>query len=198
MEPWGTPALTSDQSETCPFNKTLCFLFLRKSHKRFSKLPDIPFCFNLKTYSFWKMFFTGNQSRNKGNPFRLFLILMFEKSGLKKLILFMNNFYKHIFRSSYVQMFFKTSALKNLATLRIKKKLQIDRFFRRTLITSYFLPVNIVKLLRTAFIQNTSRSSRLQVFFKIDPLKSFGNFIEKHLYWSLFLKNLYAEGLQLY
>ena len=48
MEPWGTPALTSDQSETCPFNKTLCFLFLRKSHKRFSKLPDIPFCFNLK------------------------------------------------------------------------------------------------------------------------------------------------------
>ena len=43
MEPWGTPALTSDQSETCPFNKTLCFLFLRKSHKRFSKLSDIPF-----------------------------------------------------------------------------------------------------------------------------------------------------------
>ena len=30
MEPWGSPALTSDQSETCPFNKTLCFLFLRK------------------------------------------------------------------------------------------------------------------------------------------------------------------------
>ena len=26
MEPWGTPALTSDQSETCPFNKTLCFV----------------------------------------------------------------------------------------------------------------------------------------------------------------------------
>ena len=48
MEPWGTPALTSDQSETCPFNKTLCFLFLRKSHKTFSKLLDIPFCFNLK------------------------------------------------------------------------------------------------------------------------------------------------------
>ena len=43
MEPWGTPALTSDQSETCPFNKTLCFLFLKKSHKRFSKLPDIKF-----------------------------------------------------------------------------------------------------------------------------------------------------------
>ena len=49
IESWGAPALTSDQSETCPFNKTFCFLFLRKSHKRFSKLPDIAFCFNLKT-----------------------------------------------------------------------------------------------------------------------------------------------------
>ena len=48
MEPWGIPALTSGQSETCPFNKTLCFLFLRRSYKRFSKLPDIPFCFNSK------------------------------------------------------------------------------------------------------------------------------------------------------
>ena len=48
MEPWGIPAVTADQSETCSFNKTLCFLFLRKSHKRFSKLPDIPFSFNLK------------------------------------------------------------------------------------------------------------------------------------------------------
>ena len=47
MEPWGTPALTSDQSGTCPFNTTLCFLFLKKSNKRFSKRPDILFCFNL-------------------------------------------------------------------------------------------------------------------------------------------------------
>ena len=47
-KPWRTPALASDQTETCPYNKTLCFLFLRKSHKRFSDLPDIPFCFNLK------------------------------------------------------------------------------------------------------------------------------------------------------
>ena len=29
MDPWGTPALTSDQLETCPFNRTLCFLFLK-------------------------------------------------------------------------------------------------------------------------------------------------------------------------
>ena len=48
MEIWGAPPLISDQSETCPFNKTLCFLFLRKSHKRFSKLSDIPFCVDLK------------------------------------------------------------------------------------------------------------------------------------------------------
>ena len=48
MEPWGTPALTSDQSKTCPFNRTLCFLFFRESHKSFSKLPDMPFCFDLK------------------------------------------------------------------------------------------------------------------------------------------------------
>ena len=34
MESWRTPAVTSDQSETCPCNKTLCFLFFRKSHKR--------------------------------------------------------------------------------------------------------------------------------------------------------------------
>ena len=38
MEHWETPARTSDQSETCLFNKALCFLFLKKSHKRFSKL----------------------------------------------------------------------------------------------------------------------------------------------------------------
>ena len=124
----------------------------------------------------------------------------------------MNNFYKHIFRSSCLQMFFKISALKNFATLRIKKRLQhrcfcvrsshisqdIDRFFHRTLITSYFRPVNIVTFLRKAFSQNTSRSSRLLMFFKIDTLKSFGNFTGKHLSWSLFLKNLQAEGLQLY
>ena len=34
--------------------------------------------------------------------------------------------------------------------------------------------------------------------FKIDILKSFRNFTGKHLRWSLFLKNLQAEGLQLY
>ena len=65
MEPWGTPALTSDQSETCPFNKTLCFLFLRKSHKRFSKLPHIPFCFNLKIRPLCQMFVISNAIERK-------------------------------------------------------------------------------------------------------------------------------------
>ena len=46
-----------------------------------------------------------------------------------RLNLFMNNFYKHIFRSSRLQMFFKISALKNFAILRIKKRLQ-HRCFR--------------------------------------------------------------------
>ena len=50
---------------------------------------------------------------------------MLKKSGFfnVKLILFMNNFYKHIFRSSRLQMFFKISALKNFAILR---ELKID------------------------------------------------------------------------
>ena len=43
---------------------------------------------------------------------------------------------------------------------------------------------------------NPSRSSRLQMFFKIDVLKSFANFTGKHLCWSLFLKRLQAECLQ--
>ena len=71
-----------------------------------------------------------------------------------------------------------------------------EQLFHRTLITSYFRPVNIAKFLRTAFLQNTSRNSRLQMFFKIGALKSFVNFTGKHLCWSLFLKNLLAKGLQ--
>ena len=73
-----------------------------------------------------------------------------------------------------------------------------NTFFTEHFITSYFRPMNIAKLLRTAFSQNTFRSSRLQMFFKISVLKSFPNFIGKRLYWSLFLKRLQAEGLQLY
>ena len=56
-----------------------------------------------KKYCTWmNSNFTGNQSWNKSKHFHLFLILMLKKSGFfnVKLILFMNNFYKHIFRSS--------------------------------------------------------------------------------------------------
>ena len=63
-------------------------------------------------------------------------------------------------------------------------------------ITSYFRPVNIAKFLRTAFLQSTSRSSRLQMFFKTDVLSSFTKFTGKHLCWIFFLKNLQAGGLQ--
>ena len=83
-------------------------------------------------YCMWiKTNVMGNQSWNKSKHFHLFLILMLKKSGFfnVKLILFMNNFYKHIFRSSRLQMFFKISALKNFAILRIKKRLQ-HRCFR--------------------------------------------------------------------
>ena len=62
-------------------------------------------------------------------------------------------------------------------------------FFHRTQITSYICPVHIAKFLRTAFLY-TSRSSRLQMFFKIGAFKSFAKFTGKHLCWSLFLKKL--------
>ena len=51
---------------------------------------------------------------------------------------------------------------------------------------------------KSFFIQNTSRSKCLQVFFKIGVLKRFANFAGEHLCWRFFLKNLQAEGLQLY
>ena len=54
-----------------------------------------------------------------------------------------------------------------------------EHLFYKTLITCYFRP------LRTAFLYNTSRSSCLQMFFKISALKSFANFTGKHLCWSL-------------
>ena len=73
-----------------------------------------------------------------------------------------------------------------------------EHLFHRALISSYFCPVNIAKFLRTAFLQNTSTSSRLQMFFKIGILKSFANFTGRHLCWRLFLKNLQTEGLQLH
>ena len=73
-----------------------------------------------------------------------------------------------------------------------------EQLFHKTLITGFFRPMNIAKFIRTAFLKNTSRSSCLQIFLKMGILKSFANFTGKHLYWSPFLRNLQAEGLQLH
>ena len=75
-----------------------------------------------------------------------------------------------------------------------------EHLFHRTLITSCFRPANIAKnnFLRTTFLQNTARSSCLQMFFKTSIINIFSNFIGKHLCWSLILKNFQAEGLQLH
>ena len=43
IKSWERPTLTSDQTQTCSFNKILCFLFLKKLHKRICKLPDVSF-----------------------------------------------------------------------------------------------------------------------------------------------------------
>ena len=48
------------------------------------------------------------------------------------------------------------------------------------------------------FHEHIFRGNRAQMFFKIGVLKRFANFTGKHLCWSLFLKNLQAEGLQLH
>ena len=69
-----------------------------------------------------------------------------------------------------------------------------EHFFHRTRITSYLRPVNIATFLRTAFLY-TSKSSRLQMFFKIGVLKRSANFTEKHLCWIYFQKNLQVQGL---
>ena len=65
-----------------------------------------------------------------------------------------------------------------------------EHFFHRTLITSYVRPVNIANseylFYRTPPETVVSRCSSKQVF------------LGKHLRWSLFLKNVRAEGLQLH
>ena len=67
-----------------------------------------------------------------------------------------------------------------------------QHLFHIALITSYFRSVNIATFLRTPFLYNTSRSSRLQMFFKIGVLKNFANFRGKHLCWSVFLRKVQA------
>ena len=42
MDPCGTPANISFQTEACPFRITRCFLSVKKSRNSESKEPDIP------------------------------------------------------------------------------------------------------------------------------------------------------------
>ena len=67
--------------------------------------------------------------------------------------------------------------------------------------TTYHQPLSsceYCKVFKNSFLQNTSRSSPLQMFFKIGILKSLTSFTGKHLRWNPFFKNMQVEGLQLY
>ena len=125
----------------------------------------------------------------------------------------MNNLYKHIFRSNRLQIFFKISALKNSAILRIKKRLQrrcfpvrsshmvltYSQIFSQNTYHQLLLSCEYCKVFKNSFfIEHLHKSSRLQIFLKTGILKSFANFTAKHSCWSLFLKNLQAEVLQLH
>ena len=79
-----------------------------------------------RKYFMWmNINFMGNRSWNKANIFTCFWYWCWKNRFFNvKLTLYINNFYKHIFRSNFLQIFFKISALKNPAILRIKKRLQ--------------------------------------------------------------------------
>ena len=95
--------------------------------------------------------------------------------------------------------FFLQEKLINIKTRHFQRPINHqEHLFHKTHITSYFRPVNIEKILRTVFSQNTTRSSCLQMFFKIDAPNGFTNFTEKHLRQSFFLKNSQVEDLQLF
>ena len=49
MEPWGTPGLAFVHIENCTL-RTTSFLSFKKSRKKFSKRPDIPFALVWKWY----------------------------------------------------------------------------------------------------------------------------------------------------
>ena len=73
-----------------------------------------------------------------------------------------------------------------------------EQHFHRTLITSYFCPVNIAKFLRTAFYRTppeavVCRCSSKQVFLKVLQTSQ-----ESTHVGGSFQKNLQAQGLQLY
>ena len=93
----------------------------------------------------------------------------------------------------FSQLIFLQETLINIKTRHFHSSVDHqEHFFHWTRINSYFRPVNIAKFLRTAFLY-TSRSSRLQMFFKIGVLKSFANFTGKHLCWRIFFKKTFRH-----
>ena len=48
IDPCGTPDSMLDHEDSWPFNTTLSFLHFKESSRIPKRLPDIPFCFNLK------------------------------------------------------------------------------------------------------------------------------------------------------
>ena len=73
-----------------------------------------------------------------------------------------------------------------------------EQIFHRTLITGYFRLVNIAKILRSDFLIEHLQKQLLAVISQNRYTQSFANFTGKHLCWSIFLRNLLAEGLQLH
>ena len=73
-----------------------------------------------------------------------------------------------------------------------------EQLFHRTLITGYFRLVNIAKSLRLDFCIEHLQMQSLADIPQNRYSQSFASVTGKHLCWSLFLKNLQAEGLQLH
>ena len=73
-----------------------------------------------------------------------------------------------------------------------------EQLFHRTLITGYFRLVNIAKSLRLDFCIEHLQKQSLADIPQNRYSQSFASVTGKHLCWSLFLKNLQAEGLQLH
>ena len=131
-----------------------------------------------KRYCMWMdTDFMGNQLWNKSKHFYLFLILMLKKLFFKCKVKSLYNFYKHIFRSSRLQMFFKINALKNFAIPRVKfiklagwrlaynfKRKKLKKFKKTS--TQVCFSMKFAKFLRTLFFYRTPPVTASAFFLK--------------------------------
>ena len=128
----------------------------------------------------------GNQLWNKSKHFYLFLILMLKKLFFKCKVKSLYNFYKHIFRSSRLQMFFKINALKNFAIPRVKfiklagwrlacnfKRKKLKKFKKTS--TQVCFSMKFAKFLRTIF------------FYRIPPVTASVFFLKSKHYFETLL-----------